>query len=198
MIPSVQTATAADEPCITAVMTLSFSADPVARWTYPNPYDYFKNFPNIVRAFSRRAFEHNTVYAVDGFRGAALWLPPNVQPQADELTALLQQTISESHQQEVFAMIEQMDRYHPDEPHWYLPLLGVDPTLHGNGYGSALMNHALIACDRENALAYLEASSSRNLSLYQRYGFELLGTIQVGSSPTFFPMLRKPRSQDHE
>ncbi|WP_416668717.1 GNAT family N-acetyltransferase [Egbenema bharatensis] len=197
MIPSVQIATADDEPRITAVMTLSFSADPVARWTYPDPHDYFKNFPSIVRAF-RSAFEHNTVYAVDDFRGAALWLPPNVQPQEDELAALFQQTMSESHQQEVFAMIEQMDRYHPDEPHWYLPLLGVDPTLHGNGYGSALMHHTLTACDRENAPAYLEASSSRNLALYQRYGFELLGTIQVGSSPTFFPMLRKPRSQDRE
>jgi hypothetical protein len=30
-----------------------------------------------------------------------------------------------------------MSGYHPDEPHWYLPLLGVDPLRHGKGLGSA-------------------------------------------------------------
>jgi hypothetical protein len=29
---------------------------------------------------------------------------------------------------------------------------------------------------------------------YERHGFELLGTIQTNTSPSIFPMLRKPRS----
>ena len=41
-------------------------------------------------------------------------------------------------------MVEQMANYHPREPHWYLPLMGVDPTCQGKGLGSALMRHALV------------------------------------------------------
>jgi hypothetical protein len=29
--------------------------------------------------------------------------------------------------------------------------------------------------------------------LYERHGFEVLGSIQAGSSPTVVPMLRRPR-----
>ena len=86
-----------------------------------------------------------------------------------------------------------MAKYHPDEPHWYLPLIGVDPAQQGKGLGDALMRHALVRCDRAGQPAYLESSNPRNISLYRRHGFEELGTIQAGSSPALVPMLRRPR-----
>lgn len=55
------------------------------------------------------------------------------------------------------------------------------------------MRHGLIPCDRDGTLAYLESSNPKNIPLYERHGFELLGTIQAGNSPPIFPMLRKPR-----
>lgn len=110
------------------------------------------------------------------------------------MTALLQRTVPERNQEEVFAVVEKMGNSHPAEPHWYLPLIGVDPTQQGNGYGSALMKHALLPCDRDQKPAYLESTNPRNIPLYKRHEFELLDTIQVGSSPPIFPMLRKPRS----
>lgn len=64
--------------------------------------------------------------------------------------------------------------------------------MQGNGFGSALLKHALIACERDNRLAFLESTNPGNDPLYQRHGFEVLGKIQVGTSPTIFPMLRKP------
>jgi GNAT superfamily N-acetyltransferase len=72
-------------------------------------------------------------------------------------------------------------------------MIGVVPDKQGNGYGSALLRHALERCDSDDKLAYLESSSDKNIPLYERHGFEVLGTIQVGSSPPLFPMLRRPR-----
>jgi hypothetical protein len=41
--------------------------------------------------------------------------------------------------------------------------------------------------------AYLEATSQRSVPLYQRHGFEILGTVQINAtSPTITPMVRKP------
>ena len=90
-------------------------------------------------------------------------------------------------------MFEQMVKCHPQEPHWYLPLIGVDPAYQGKGYGDALMSYALDRCDRERVPAYLESTNPRNVSLYRRHGFEPVGTIQAGSSPTLVPMMRRPR-----
>ncbi|HET6808200.1 MAG TPA: GNAT family N-acetyltransferase, partial [Nitrososphaera sp.] len=73
------------------------------------------------------------------------------------------------------------------------PFVGVDPLQQGRGFGSALLEHTLIQCDNDSKLAYLESSNPKNIPLYQRHGFEALGTIQVGPSPTIFPMLRRPR-----
>jgi ribosomal protein S18 acetylase RimI-like enzyme len=193
-IPAVKTAKPSEEASVIDALRLAFAADPAARWVWSDPHMYLESFPRFAKAFGGRAFEHGTAYYVDGYAGAALWLPPNVHPDMETLESLLQSTGSDQAQKDAFEVFEQMGSYHPGEPHWYLPLLGVDPPHHGKGLGSAMMKHALERCDRENTVAYLESSNPKNIPFYERHGFKLLGTIQVGSSPQIFPMLRKPRT----
>ena len=57
------------------------------------------------------------------------------------------------------AVIEQMGQHHPPEPHWYLPLIGVDPARQGQGLGAALMRPVLAKCDAAGLPAYLESTS---------------------------------------
>ena len=190
---SIRSAAPSDQDHIISVLALAFSTDPGARWTYPDPHKYLRYFPGIIRAFGGRAFEHGTAHYVDGYLGAALWLPPSVQPREDEMMALMQRTISETTLADFRSVIEKSGRYRPAEPHWYLPLAGVDPAHQSSGFGSALMEHALTTCDREQKLAFLESTNERNVAFYKRHGFEVLGTVQVGSSPTGYSMLRRPR-----
>jgi ribosomal protein S18 acetylase RimI-like enzyme len=190
---TIKTATAAEADAVIAVVVLAFSADPAARWAYSDPQQYLTHFPSFVSVFGGNAFAHASAYYVDGYVGTALWLPPEVHPDEATLIPLLQRTVAESLHQDLFAVFEQMGHYHPREPHWYLPLIGVDPSHQGQGYGSALLQHALIPCDRDHICAYLESTNPKNIPLYARYGFEVLGEIQVGTSPPIFPMLRKPR-----
>jgi ribosomal protein S18 acetylase RimI-like enzyme len=182
-----------DEQAVVPTLVSAFNADPAARWVYPRARQFFQHFPEFVLAFGGKAFAHETAHVVENC-AAALWLPPGIQPDEDELRTLLQRTVSAEIEDDVFAVFEQMGRYHPDEPHWYLPLIGVDVRYQGLGFGSLLLKHALTLCDRERVPAYLESSNPRNISLYQRHGFEVLGVIQVGSSPQIVPMLRKPQA----
>lgn len=190
--PTIKTATASDEAALIAVIALAFTTDPAARWTWPRPQQFLSHFPNVVKAFGGNAFAHQSAYSIEGHAGAALWLPPDVHPDEDSLSALLKGTGAAEVQQDLASVFEQMGNYHPKEPHWYLPLIGVDPIQQCKGYGAALMKHALIPRDRDHTLAYLESSNPKNIPLYERHGFEVLGTIQVGTSPPIFPMLRKP------
>ena len=191
--PTIMTATPSEESAVVDVVVLAFSGDPAARWSYPNPNQYLRHFPSFVRAMAGKAFEHGSADYAEGFSGAALWLPPDVHPEEDALTSLVQRTVPESVLEDVVRVMEQMGRYHLEEAHWYLPLIGVDPSRQGQGHGSALLRHALARCDRDHLPAYLESSNPRNISLYERHGFERLGTIQAGTSPPIVPMRRKAR-----
>ena len=193
MITIKKVPTAEQDAAVSAIVK-GFSADPAARWMYPDSRQYSQHFQSFVRAFGGAAFEHGSAELVDGYLAAALWLPPGIHPDEEAMGKLIQGTVVEGDQASVFALFEQMDRYHPAEPHWYLPMIAVDPAYQGKGFGSALLQHGLARCDREGKLAYLESTSPGSVRLYQRLGFELLGTIQVGSSPELFPMLRKPRA----
>ncbi len=87
----------------------------------------------------------------------------------------------------------EMQQYHPKTPHWYLSMLGVDPARQGRGLGSALLKHTLSRVDDEHAVAYLESSNMKNVPLYERHGFEVMGVIQPGDFPPLVPMLRPAR-----
>ena len=191
---AIRTANREDEQRIVSTIVMAFASDPAARWAYPQADQYLTHFPSFVRAFGGKAFRHDSAHLAEDGAGAALWLPPQVEPDEEELGGLLGETVPTEIRDDVFAVFEQMGSYHPSEPHWYLPMIGVDAPFQGRGYGSALLRHALAACDRDRTPAYLESSNPKNVPLYQRHGFELLGIIQVGSSPQMFPMLRRPGS----
>lgn len=191
-MPIVKIAKESDEAAVIDALRLAFVADPATRWVWPDPHQYLLHFSTFVKAFGGKAFAYGSAHYVGSYSGAALWLPPSVQPDVNQLMILLQSTGSDDAKKYGPEIFEKMGSYHPKEPHWYLPLLGVDPFYHGKGLGSVLLQHALIACDQDNKFAYLESSNSRNIPLYERHGFELLGTIQFNTSPSIFPMLRKP------
>ena len=121
-------------------------------------------------------------------KATALWLSPGVSPDEEALGSVMEEGVRGELQGEVFAVLEQVGGSHPEEPHWYLPAIGVDPPCQGRGYGSALLAHSLAVCDRGHVAAYLEATNPTSIPLYKRFGFEVAGEIQAGSSPTITPM----------
>lgn len=190
---TVREMTPAEEQTAADIIVLAFAADPAARWTWPQPHRYLAAMPRLVRAFGGKAYACGGAHCVGDYAGAALWLAPGVEPDQEALDEVMQSTLSPVELEGALAVFQQMASYHPHEPHWYLPLIGVDPAHQGRGLGDALMSYALERCDRDRAPAYLESSNPRNIPLYRRHGFEPLGTIQAGTSPPIVPMLRQPR-----
>ena len=174
-------------------IALAFAADPFTRWVLPDAGDFLKGFPAVLRQFGAQGIPHQSVYVTGDFGGAALWLPPGVHPDDAELGAVIGEFVRGQRLAEFSQVFEQMGGCHPDEPHWYLPMIGVDPAYQGGGRGAALLRHALARIDREGLHAYLESSNPANISLYERHGFEVMCEIRVADSPVVTPMLRRPR-----
>lgn len=193
--PSIEIRSAASDemPQAVAAIVAAFLTDPPARFAWPSPHDYLSAMPVATRAFAGSCIKHGTAYVSSDFRGAALWLPPGVEPDGEALEKVFRDTAKREHIDDLLATFEKMEKSHPQEPHWYLPQIGVDPTAQGQGLGAALMRHALARCDQERALAYLEASKPENIPFYERHDFKVIGQVQVGAGPLITPMLREPR-----
>ena len=176
-----------------AALTLAFSADPVNRWSWPEAADYLAAFPAFVRALGGNAFAAECAFEIAGGTGAALWLPPGVEPDEAALIGIVQHTVHASRQNDLYELIQQAGSFHPQSAHWYLPFVGVEPMQQGRGLGALLLRPILERCDLERLPAYLESTNPRNAPFYESLGFRSIGIIQAGTSPSIVPMLREPQ-----
>jgi GNAT superfamily N-acetyltransferase len=190
--PEVKSADASIQATAISTIVLGFAADPMTRWVWPDSSEYLRRMPGFAKAFGGRAFEHGTADVTERTRAAALWLPPGVEPDDAEMDKAMEGAVRPEIAEDVGAVLKGMAQHHPHEPHWYLPLIAADPNWIGQGLGALLMKHALRRCDEQGVAAYLESSNPRNISLYERHGFRIIGRIQSGSSPVLTPMLRRP------
>lgn len=193
--PRVRHVADAEQARAVSVQVMAFSRDPVMRWLYPEAADYLQGFPDFAEAFGGGSFGHSTAHVAGDFGGVAMWLPPGAEVDGDAVGAALNKSVDAERLPSVFEMLEEMGRYHIEEDHWYLAMVGVDPSHQGKGLGSSLLSFALSKCDEAGLPAYLESSNPANVPLYERHGFRVLGTIQVGDSPPVFPMHRDARSR---
>lgn len=179
-----------------ATLLTAFVADPLTRWFYPDAARYLDEFSQVLSVIGAPSFENGTAYASRGHSAVALWHGPGVQPERERLARMREQRsrgASEEREEELRGFRERHAAAHPDQSHWYLAFIGVDPAYRGLGLGSALLSHALTLVDENGVPAYLEATTLDNRRLYERHGFALLDVIQFGSSPPLYAMWREPR-----
>lgn len=191
---AVRIAAPAERAAALAVLTLGFAGDPFNRWLFPEGRRFLEAFPAMADAFGGRAFEAGSAYVGGDLHGAALWLPPGVEPDRERLMGVILQNVSAAVAGELAEVGQAMGAYHAEAGDcWYLPLFAVDPIHQGRGVGARLLVEALRRIDQEGRPAYLESSNPRNVPLYLRHGFEVMGEIRAGGSPTMTPMFRAPR-----
>lgn len=185
-----------DRTAVDAVLTAGFVTCPMMRWFYPDLTDYHQHLSGFMKAYAADPCElRSGAYYPNGPKGALTWLTHEVHRDDDaELTPYLKATVKPSRRDEVLKMFDLLHSYHPAEPYWYMTLCTVDPYQQRQGLGGGLFKYALEQCDRVNKPAYLEASSASSARLYARFGFKLIEEVQLGSSPTYYPMFRAPQS----
>jgi ribosomal protein S18 acetylase RimI-like enzyme len=190
-----------DIPALARALGRAFQDDPVMSWVQPDVERRKAALPGLFGALTRHHFlaGRGTEVALseDGVEGAALWDPPGGWLQSPrEQLAMLPGVVRAFRGRLAAgrAVTDLMKANHPEEPHWYLAIIGSDPSIRGKGFGHALMQSRLDRCDAEYAPAYLESSNPVNIPYYERFGFEVTGEIKLPEGgPSLWPMWRAPR-----
>lgn len=195
-------ATRSDVPALSRTLGRAFYDDPVMAWMLPDADQRRRKLHKLFASLTRHHHlaRGGVEVAPDGTSGigaAALWDPPGAwkQTRAEELRAMpgLAWTFGRSLTRGLAAS-ELMKDAHPEEPHWYLAIIGSDPDVRGRGFGNVLMRSRLERCDAEYAPAYLESSNPDNVPYYERFGFEVTGELTLPhGGPSLIPMWRRPR-----
>ncbi|HVT63557.1 MAG TPA: GNAT family N-acetyltransferase [Mycobacteriales bacterium] len=198
---TVRRATAADADLLGDVLADAFADDPVISWLIPpgvdNRGDRLKAFFTAMSRMYLR-FDKPCYIAGDGL-GAALWGPPGswALPMTDMTDADVEPFITAfGDRLGISTELQlQVEGLHPAEPpHFYLAYLGARRSSQGHGHGSRLMQEVLTQADSDAVPAYLESSNSRNVPLYERHGFKVVGEFQaLNDGPTIWRMWRDPR-----
>jgi ribosomal protein S18 acetylase RimI-like enzyme len=182
----------------------AFYDDPVSVWIMPDDKARAARQRKFFAAIARH---HHLAgggveVATDGsaIGAAALWDPPGRWKQSTREQLMMVPSfffgfgLSVATGRKLGQLLDRMKRHHPEEPHWYLAVIGSDPAVRGQGYGQALMQSRLDRVDAEHAPAYLESSKAANVPYYQRFGFEVTGELVIpDGGPTLWPMWRAPR-----
>ena len=187
----IRVATEADAPALRGALARSFHDDPVATWSLPSDRRRPAQLSRFYRERLRTVLPEELVFCDDERRGAALWAPPDRwQIGAGELARM---RIFTRRTPAFMVGAARVDRAHPDEPHYYLNILGVAPEAQGLGLGSQLLAPMLERCDREGVPAYLECSKERNVPFYERHGFRVTGEVVMPlGGPRLWLMWRAP------
>jgi GNAT superfamily N-acetyltransferase len=199
--PQALSARKSDVRELSRTLARAFHDDPVMVWLFPDEgprtAQLYRLFASVTRHhhLARGAVE----VARDGsdIGAAALWNPPNEWQETRWAQLAMTPTfvrVFGARSGRGRAVQELMKRLHPEEPHWYLAVIGSDPPVRGKGFGQVLMQSRLDRVDAEHAPAYLESSKYQNLAYYQRFGFEVTDEIVLPhGGPTMWPMWRSPR-----
>ena len=185
-----------------AVLARAMANDPVFTYMLSDPVERERLTPPLMAAWTRYGLLFGEVYVTAGpVEASAIWLTPGVTTRTEEhrdragLTAVVS-AFSDGARARYDAVVQDHDRVRgaaQSVPHWYLVLIGVDPARQGLGLGSLLLRAGLSRVDQDGVECHLFTEESRNVPLYQRYGFEIAvdGDLPDGG-PHFWFMRRRP------
>ncbi len=189
----IRRAAAADLPALADLLTEAFLHGDLAPWLVAHLDTRHRIYRPYFGMIAEHALEHGHVEITGDGTAAAVWFRVTDQPLAepDDYAHRLA-AITGSHLARFQALDLAIHTAHPyTEPHHYLAYLAVQPDRQRRGLGSALLAHHHAQLDQQGIPAYLEATGSRNRSLYARHGYRPRPPIALDrGGPHLHPMWR--------
>jgi hypothetical protein len=188
---------------VSHMLVRSFKDDQIE--VFPDPEERRIKAPYVHELFLRCAFPYlNCFVTSPKLEGVIAWRHSDMYPGISWWRILNSGTIILALKigHKALSKIMEFDQYMDSKrkelapaKHCYLNMLAVDPQYQGKGYASLLLNEMLSQIDNENLPCYLETNGNMNVSIYQRFGYKVIGEYTLdGVSYKMVAMLREPKS----
>lgn len=172
----------------------AFAEDPVNQWVFGKR----KAIRSMFRVMARDMYLPQGLCHLHPAGGATMWMPPGVEAAPSQLS-LIRFALGQIRHgtpgaiKRGMALSDQMQAWHPKDPHMYLFAIGTTAAARGKGVGKSLLAPVLSACDKAGLPVYLENSNPANSGFYAAHGFERMGIFEIGGdgSPIMEPMWRE-------
>ncbi len=197
----------------------AFHDDPVMRWLFPDDNDYFAPQGAVFAGEMAVWIATEHVWCTEDGVGVAVWMPPKPadppgggssanHPSGNETAAeavdsahpISGETVPSDLAQRFALIGTHMAANQPDEPYWYLQLLGTHPDWQRQGIGETLMRPGFEQADADGLLCHLETERPELVAYYRRYGFDVTAEWDVDpdaitgtAGPHMWAMSRSPR-----
>jgi len=196
MPTTIRTATSADIDPIAIALAKAFHDDPVKAHLMGGKAVTVEKVRPFFAAFQKIQLPHGHVYTTSGHEAAAIWAPPGKWKIPFTQVLKSSPTFLKLYGWRLvpnLGVLSMMEKAHPEEPHYYLEIIGTDPAHQGKGFGGALIKPMVERADEEGQGMYLESSKESNIAFYGRFGFEVTRTLTLRNGPQLWLMWRKPR-----
>jgi ribosomal protein S18 acetylase RimI-like enzyme len=160
----------------------TFQNDPMLCHLFPDAAKRRSISPRSFQCLLRFGLSCGEVVVTSAnLEGGAIWLPPeSAQASVAKLLRACLFTLPLTAGPRFFvrflAYHQHLDRLrqeHTPFRHWYLQLLGVDPTHQGKGHAGALLNSMLARLDRQQLPCCLDTMNGANVAFYERFRFRV-------------------------
>ena len=182
----------------------AFQDDPIMVFTYPDEKERKQKSQYGFYMLYNYGIKYGLAYATSkNLEGITIWLPPNkVYPSTWSMMRhggfytmrkvglklkAMKRTMT------VFNYEEERHKELAPFDHWYFQNIAVKSEEQGKGYGGLLISSLLKKVESDELPIYVETNTEKSVSIYQKYGFEVLEHTIIPETPVpLWCMLRKP------
>jgi GNAT superfamily N-acetyltransferase len=180
----------------------AFWDDPMVEYIVPDERTRATGLPWFFGLAAKYAHRYGgTLHTTPGgVQGAALWLPPG-ETITDTLRMIRLGLFKAPFKMGLggtmrfFTAFNHLEHLHKNDvpaDHWYLWVLGVDPERQGQGVGGSLIAPIIERADRDRLPCYHETMKERNVTFYEKHGFEVVVDDTIKNGPRYWTMRREP------
>jgi ribosomal protein S18 acetylase RimI-like enzyme len=174
-----------DKKRVIEVLTDSFKNDPHLRWLVGEETNKEKRMKQMMAYAFEYCMVNGEIHFSHDKKAVALWKKPDSSKMSfglmiESIKFLI--VFGLKRMKKIGKMEQDLSVKYPDKNNYiYLWFLGTLSSEQGKGYGSILLNHQFEKAMEEGKIIILETSTDKNVSYYQRKGFEVYGDLKLGN-----------------
>lgn len=172
-------ATSAELGTVTDLCLAAFADEAVTAWLIPDPGQRQNYMRQMFSASLETVITTGSLIIATDSSGvpvaASIWLRPTTTLDEPKLSAAENDEDDDPQAQRMAAVEAATQARRPDDPHLHLSSMATLPDHRGRGAGAAMLTAGLERARTLELPVYLEASTSDNRRLYERFGFRDIG-----------------------